>query len=393
MDPVTLSDQDFNFKFKIAMEEPNVIVSHSVDSSDPQERVATRRLRVRAKLEARKQAHMNQHHVQPKIELEEKRTCSQQQLEASEQRLLRLSWDGVELVTNVERALMSREAERRQKEAQARRDRIEKLQAEAQEGQEHFETISRTWCTSEKLNVSQDLHSALCNQQQECLKFIGRKNHMIGELHQELSMRDESFVQCLKQQAEDITLIIERSEHRTQDMMFAQQEELETIEKAFEKERQDFLLANEQEWEQQMKSLQKCKEEHTRKLAMRVEEHQQAMNELRYEEFEGLAEVRTRLLTNIQELEEQIQQMQVTFQMNQDKLDYNLHILRKQDQEDNAIFSQQKRKRNRQYEVLNKLKETLGKHHHKDQQAVRILNHDVQLLMEQQEDLQHRMRQ
>uniref|UniRef100_A0A8C4NBF5 Dynein regulatory complex protein 1 n=1 Tax=Eptatretus burgeri TaxID=7764 RepID=A0A8C4NBF5_EPTBU len=209
--------------------------------------------------------------------------------------------------------------------------RIEKLQAEAQEGQEHFEMISRTWCASETSNVPHELHGALCNQQQECLKFIGRKNHVIDELRQELNMRDESCVQCLKQQAEDITLIIERAEHRTQDMMLAQQEELENIEKAFEKERQDVLLANKQEWEQRMKSLKKC----------------EVVCPILCCNSKRTCLTRTNAST---------------------------YLL------------------NRQYDVLNKLRKTLEKQHHNVQQAIRVLNHDVQLLTEQQEDLQHKMR-
>lgn len=48
-----------------------------------------------------------------------------------------------------------------------------------------------------------------------------------------------------------------------------------------------------------------------------------------------------------QNLERQLQQMKAVYQLNQEKLEYNLQVLRKQDEENTIIRSQQKRKLNR----------------------------------------------
>lgn len=48
-----------------------------------------------------------------------------------------------------------------------------------------------------------------------------------------------------------------------------------------------------------------------------------------------------------QNLEKQLQQMKAAYQLTQEKLDFNLQVLRKQDEENAIIRSQQKRKINR----------------------------------------------
>lgn len=46
-------------------------------------------------------------------------------------------------------------------------------------------------------------------------------------------------------------------------------------------------------------------------------------------------------------LEQQLQQMKAIYQLNQEKLEYNFQVLKKRDEENTIIKSQQKRKLNR----------------------------------------------
>lgn len=48
-----------------------------------------------------------------------------------------------------------------------------------------------------------------------------------------------------------------------------------------------------------------------------------------------------------QNLEKQLQHMKAVYLLNQEKLEYNLQVLKKQDEENTIIGSQQKRKINR----------------------------------------------
>ena len=46
----------------------------------------------------------------------------------------------------------------------------------------------------------------------------------------------------------------------------------------------------------------------------------------------------------VQVLEQQLQQMKATYQLNQEKLEYNFQVLKKRDEENTITKSQQKRK-------------------------------------------------
>ena len=64
------------------------------------------------------------------------------------------------------------------------------------------------------------------------------------------------------------------------------------------------------------------------------------------------------LPTFMQILEQQLQQMRATYQLNQEKLEYNFQVLKKRDEENTITKSQQKRKITRYVSVV-QLIETL----------------------------------
>ena len=64
------------------------------------------------------------------------------------------------------------------------------------------------------------------------------------------------------------------------------------------------------------------------------------------------------LSTFMQILEQQLQQMRATYQLNQEKLEYNFQVLKKRDEENTITKSQQKRKITRYVSVV-QLIETL----------------------------------
>lgn len=51
-----------------------------------------------------------------------------------------------------------------------------------------------------------------------------------------------------------------------------------------------------------------------------------------------------KISTILQILEQQLQQMRATYQLNQEKLEYNFQVLKKRDEENTITKSQQKRK-------------------------------------------------
>merc|ERR1712226_993582 len=185
----------------------------SVDSADRDERIAARRLRITRRVEIHRRAQMGED-PDDKKEVKEEASKSRKQMEESRLRLTKLENDGFELVTNIRVAGDSREAARRVEEEEARRQRKEKLEAEAKAGTERFEEITKRWESALQKEIPQDLHEMLMQQKAACDSMIDEKNKLINDFQMELKQKDDHYVKDLKKQAEDIDLMIERMDEQ-----------------------------------------------------------------------------------------------------------------------------------------------------------------------------------
>ncbi|KAF1778519.1 hypothetical protein GQ600_16378 [Phytophthora cactorum] len=76
----------------------------------------------------------------------------------------------------------------------------------------------------------------------------------------------------------------------------------------------------------------------------RDEQYLQEIESLRVRDAEDYNELKIKLETNIQTLEQQLEEMRATYQLNTEKLEYNYRVLTERDMENSATLSQQKRK-------------------------------------------------
>ncbi|XP_018423755.1 PREDICTED: dynein regulatory complex protein 1-like [Nanorana parkeri] len=92
----------------------------SVDSEDPQKRIQARRLRINARIEAKRREALGEDPASILDQNEEQRK-SYKQIEESRQRLHKLVSDGTQLVTNIQIAADARETQRRAAEEELQR--------------------------------------------------------------------------------------------------------------------------------------------------------------------------------------------------------------------------------------------------------------------------------
>ncbi|XP_013380975.2 dynein regulatory complex protein 1-like, partial [Lingula anatina] len=91
-------------------------------------------------------------------------------------------------------------------------------------------------------------------------------------------------------------------------------------------------------------------------------------------------------------LEQQIQLMRATFQLNQEKLEYNFQVLKKRDEENTITKSQQKRKITRLQDVMNTLRIKLAKQEKQFRDENSQLTEDYKRITEQFMELQKKSR-
>jgi len=113
---------------------------------------------------------------------------------------------------------------------------------------------------------------------------------------------------------------------------------------------------------------------------------------LRMKDSEHYNQVKLKLETDIQNLEQELQRMRATYQLNAEKLEYNLQVLRKRDDENQTTKIQQKRKMLRLQDTLNVYKARLKKQEKQYQDENAVLTEDYKRITDQFKDLQKKFK-
>ncbi|CAL8392151.1 unnamed protein product [Arctogadus glacialis] len=270
--------------------------------------------------------------------------------------LVNLLSEGTQLITNIQVAADAKESQRRTELREGRRLQEEKLESEARSSMEKFEEITRGWSQAKAKVIPQELHQALGRQLQLCAQVLEDKSKLINDLQQELKARDERYVKELKRQAEEVDLMIERMEEQVKTLTRTNREELDHIEKAYEEERKVLLTGNRQEWEQHVKQRSTTELENMMERRRKVEEYEAMLEQLRLAEIDDYNVIREKLETDVQTTQLWKQQQKATAQLNQEKQEFNIHVLMHREKDSMIIQSKLKRKINRLQDVLNSLK-------------------------------------
>ncbi|OXB60660.1 hypothetical protein ASZ78_001449 [Callipepla squamata] len=367
----------------------------------PEERIAARRRRIAARLDAeRRQALGENEEPKEKAEDVEKERISHRQMEESQQvcippssqKLAKLLFEGMRMVTDIQVAADLRETQRRAEQAKLKLQRVERLENEARSSASKFEEITSKWALAKEMTVPQELWQLLNQQQQQCTQLLEAKNKLIGELQQELKNKDEQYVQTIKRQSDDINLLLERMEEQIRMMLKTYRHEVRQIEKAFELERRELLDSNRKKWEEAIQALNTKELEYLHARVRKVEEFEKQLNQLRVQDEEEYNSMKIHLENDVQNLERQLQHMKAVYLVDQQKLEYNLQVLKKQNEENTIIGAEQKRKLNWLRSLLNNLRTKLVEQEKQFREENESLAADCERIMRQCKEVKRRMR-
>ena len=100
--------------------------------------------------------------------------------------------------------------------------------------------------------------------------------------------------------------------------------------------------------------------------------------------------LKIKMETEIQTLEQQLEEMRATYQLNQEKLDYNYRVLVERDSENTNTIKQQKKKLTRMADVLSALKAKYAREERRYKQENQDLTEEYKRITEQFKDLQNK---
>merc|ERR1719482_1992477 len=326
-----------------------------------------------------------------KEEVQEEVSLGKQQVGTSTAILERLRTETSDELTDIRVRFDDQENQRRIVEENNRLDRYEALQIEAVTSGRKNAAVEMKWADLLNMDIPQELNDQLQLQKDQCQAIVDSKDRRIREFQTELKNKDEEYIKVLKQQSTDISSLIAKMREQYFTLRKHYDEQLDEIEEAFVKERAELLGKNKAEIEALFEKRRQMEE--TEFLEARHERErrfQARINELRQTDADDYNKSKIALEKSIQELEQHLEKMMATYQLNKEKLDYNLQVLTERNKEHQAIQSSYKNRLNRLRESLNNLMSRYNKLDQKYKQENTELTEEYKRLTKQFKDLQEK---
>ena len=247
-------------------------------------------------------------------------------------------------LTSIRLAAEIDEAEHRRREEDARMDRAQMLQDEAIESNEANAELNAAWAGVYAYRMPKEQYEAIQVQQQKCRDIIASKTHLMQLFQDDLRAKDEEYIKALKRQADDVEKLIRRMNAQYAGMRDLYGAEIEKIEEEFLRERKETIDRNAADLDE---LFDKRRESETNFMAARQrigEEQASKLETMRVKDNESYTMLKIKLETQIQTLEQQLEQMRATYQLNREKLDYNLQMLMEKCAENKRRLGVQKSK-------------------------------------------------
>ncbi|KAI9208600.1 sperm tail-domain-containing protein [Polychytrium aggregatum] len=366
-------------------------------------RIAQRKQRIEANRLAKlrpEKVDENSVRRKPRVEQDTKEASkSKSQITGSRKIIESTKISGTELVTNLRVGVAAREYVRRQEHMKKADGWEKRKDDEIKTSGDLQKDIDQQWDVVLKIDGPYALHEALNKQRVACDNLISIKNKLINEYISELKTKDDEYVKELKRQAEEISkcdkcfyTLLERMDNQYRNFQSTLREELEQIEKSFVQERTELIEANIKELEGLFEQRGTNESRYLEERSSRIDEQIVQLEELRVHDAEEHNVNKIKLETDIQVLEQQLQQMRGTYQLNIEKLEYNFQVLKKREEENGTILSAQKRKITRLTDHMNTLKAKLAKQEKQFSQDHSALQDDKNRINEQYKELQKKFK-
>ncbi|KAF4662819.1 hypothetical protein FOL47_006042 [Perkinsus chesapeaki] len=237
----------------------------------------------------------------------------------------------------------------------------ETLQIEAVTSNRKNAAVEMKWAELARVEVPQELAKELEAQTVSCQSIIDSKDRRIREFFIELEGKNDSFVKAMKKADEDVRKMtaLMTTNVRTQRDVHAKQ--LKAVEEHLEKERAELLGKQKKELDTLFEKRRQMEEsEFIEQRQEREKQFQQKNEELRYRDLDEFGKVKMSLERSIQELQQHLERTKATYQLNKEKLDYNLQVLAERNKEHSVIESSYKTKLNKLRELKQNLTQRYG---------------------------------
>ena len=367
-----------------------------VDFVQMDERIQARRERIKKRIEAAKRL-TKLMKIQKMMGFkgeEEEEPFVESAAEKGDLNIHNMDKNGTELVSNVQLAGEYLQVEHR--------NHIEKknevikniLDEEEAEMQRKFDEIVKTWPTQgEKMKgAPTQLFEDILNQKEMCNEILRSKNELIEMLEGENRQVDESYKELIGEYHTNISVLSGRMEFHIHSYENLLDNERKNLESSYDQQKSQKLRKGENSWQSLLEGVARSSEDQMESRLALVEEQEFEMDELIINDYEQLGETKQKMEWNVRCLEEQIEMIQAITHLNTERLDYEIHVLNKHEEENAIIKSEQKRKITVLQDTSNKLKSKVKDAEKNIEKEKSQLADGVKLIKKQIQDMEEKQK-
>ncbi|XP_057658272.1 dynein regulatory complex protein 1-like isoform X5 [Diorhabda carinulata] len=348
----------------------------SVKSKDANERKMARQLRIEKRVAAVKL----QTQRETGIYIEEKKEPVEIQMEKSAGILDNLLKESQEYLENVRVANEAREFDRKESEGIGRGMVISRLEAEAAEAQKLFSEIAGKWSSIQDYKDPLHIHEDILLQKMKCDELIKEKDDLIEMLKGEVRMAERKFTSDQVKQNQDIAILGSRIEKQIDFIKKAYATEFNLIDQVISEEKRKFIEKSNEKWEDLYRKRNQEESALTEYKLQKQEEISSKIRHLNVCHEEQFRKTKIELERDIEKAQNEFERIKSLALFNRERLEYNYEVLKRRENENLIIKSQQKRRMSKLQDTISDLKTTLSDYRKTTTKKIKKTKSDIEKL-------------
>ena len=225
------------------------------------------------------------------------------------------------------------ENRRRMREDKARYERYQMIRNETIQSSTKNEAAQLKWDDLLELEDYRELYEKIEELKKECQEIIDGKGKIIEDFLRELKEKETFYVKALRGQENDIEKMINSMREQYYSLRDEYLKQLAEIDLAFMAERKELLDTNRAEIEDLFRKHRELEEKNTANRQALEEENADELERKREDDANTLQKTKISVETNLQALETYMEDMKAVYQLNLEKLQYNVKILKERQSE------------------------------------------------------------
>ncbi|XP_056640813.1 dynein regulatory complex protein 1 homolog isoform X2 [Diorhabda sublineata] len=348
----------------------------SVKSKDANERKMARQLRIEKRVAAVKL----QTQRETGIYIEEEKEPVEIQMEKSAGILDNLLKESQEYLENVRVANEAREFDRKESEGIGRGKVISRLEAEAAEAQKLFSEIAGKWSSIQDYKDPLHIHEDILLQKMKCDELIKEKDDLIEMLKGEVRMAERKFTSDQVKQNQDIAILGSRIEKQIDFIKKAYATEFNLIDQVISEEKRKFIEKSNEKWEDLYR---KRNQEESALTEYKIQKQEEISSKIRHLNVcheEQFRKTKIELERDIEKAQNEFERIKSLALFNRERLEYNYEVLKRRENENLIIKSQQKRRMSKLQDTISDLKTTLSDYRKTSTKKIQKTKSDIEKL-------------